>query len=103
MDALLLWQLNQVLITLMFEGIGTLFLVHTLFEITAVPGITCYYGYFGNRNMCLYVLFEDIGTSVFSKQVSLKANKILATMERSFKYSIIRLVSYLLVNAIILS
>ena len=45
MDTLLPLQQKQVLITLLFEGIGTLFLVHTFLEPTAVSGVTCCYGY----------------------------------------------------------
>ena len=42
---LLPWQQKQVLITLLFEGIRTLYLVHAFLEATAVSGIACCYGY----------------------------------------------------------
>ena len=45
MDILLPWQQKHALITLLFEGIGTLLLVHIFLEPTAVSGITCCYGY----------------------------------------------------------
>ena len=44
---LLPWTLSyqQVLITLLFEGIGILFLVHTFLEATAISGISCCHGH----------------------------------------------------------
>ena len=57
---------TQVLITLLFEGIRTSYLVHTFLEATAISGIPCCYGYLvilateiGAYNM----LFESIQTS----------------------------------------
>ena len=46
MDTLLPWQQKQVLITLLFEGIRTSYLVHTFLEGTEISGISCCYGYF---------------------------------------------------------
>ena len=45
MDTLLPCQQKQVLITLLFEGIRTSFLVHTFLKATAISGIPCCYGY----------------------------------------------------------
>ena len=46
MDTMLSWQQKHVLVTLLFEGIGTLSLVHIHFEATAIPDIICSYGHF---------------------------------------------------------
>ena len=45
MDALLLWQQKQVLVTLLFEGIRTSYLVHIFLEATSISGIICCHGH----------------------------------------------------------
>ena len=72
MDTLLPWQQKQVLITLLFEGIRTSYLVHTFLEATAISGITCCYGYlvtiallqWQQKEVLITLLFEGIGYHV---------------------------------------
>ena len=45
MDILLPWQQKHALITLLFEGIRTSYLLHIFLEATAISGISCFYGY----------------------------------------------------------
>ena len=45
MDILLPWQQKHALITLLFGGIRTSYLLHTFLEATAISGINCFYGY----------------------------------------------------------
>ena len=45
MVILLPWQQKHALITLLFEGIRTSYLLHTVLEAKAISGITCCYGY----------------------------------------------------------
>ena len=46
MNTMLPWQQKHVLVTILFEGIETLSLVHIHFEAPAIPGIICCYGHF---------------------------------------------------------
>ena len=46
MDIMLPWQQKHVFVTLLFEGIGTLSLVHIHFEARAIRFIICCYGHF---------------------------------------------------------
>ena len=45
MDILLPWQQKHALMTLLFEGIRTSYLLHKFLEATAISGIHCCYGY----------------------------------------------------------
>ena len=64
MDILLPWQQKHALITLLFEGIGTSYLLHTFLEATAISGISCCHIYHGSKNQVLItLLFEGIRTS----------------------------------------
>ena len=45
MDLLIPWQQKHALITLLFEGIRTIYLLRTFLEATAISGINCFYGY----------------------------------------------------------
>ena len=45
MDTLLSWQQKQMLITLLFEGTQTLYLVQMFLEVLVISGISCCYGH----------------------------------------------------------
>ena len=65
MDTLLPWQQKHALITLLFEGIRTSYLVHIFLAETAISGIICCFGYLvtmatevGNYNIRIFFALE---------------------------------------------
>ena len=63
MDTLLLWPNMFVPITLLFEGVGTLYLVRRSFKATTICGMFCHYGHVVNMATDKYLKilsFESI-------------------------------------------
>ena len=66
LDILLPWQQKHPLITLLFEGIRTSYLLDTFLEATAISGISCCCGYLvtmTTRAGAYNIVFEGIRTS----------------------------------------
>ena len=66
MDILLPWQQKHALITLLFEGIKTSYLLHRFLEATAISSISCFYGYLvtmTTKQVLITLLFEGIRIS----------------------------------------